>query len=69
MPGHPFDVCKCGDYQHQHVDGVGACKLGSLCFPAHCTQFQIDKRYVPQTEDEANELADNGRNTGGKVYR
>lgn len=24
---------------------------------------------LPQTEDEANERADNGRNTGGKSYR
>jgi hypothetical protein len=22
---HPNDVCKCGDYRHQHKNGIGRC--------------------------------------------
>lgn len=38
---HPDDVCACGDYRHQHENGVGRCRLGSLCAPYLCTQFQL----------------------------
>lgn len=37
----PFDVCECGDYRHQHVDGSGRCKLGSLCTPTPCQKFRL----------------------------
>jgi len=36
-----FDGCECGDYRHQHVDGVGRCTLGSLCTPSHCQKFRL----------------------------
>lgn len=36
-----FDVCDCGDYRHQHVNGEGRCKLGSLCTPAPCLKFRL----------------------------
>jgi hypothetical protein len=36
-----FDACYCGDYRHQHVDGVGRCKLGSLCTPSPCLKFRL----------------------------
>lgn len=38
---HPFDVCWCGDYRHQHVDGMGRCLLGSLCTPSPCMRFRF----------------------------
>lgn len=38
---HAEDVCQCGDYRHQHVDGVGRCKLGSLCQPSPCGRFRL----------------------------
>lgn len=24
-PGHPFDICYCGDFRKDHKDGTGAC--------------------------------------------
>jgi hypothetical protein len=39
--GHAFDVCKCGDYRHQHVGGTGRCLLGSLCTPYPCQRFRF----------------------------
>lgn len=39
-----FDGCACGDYRHQHVDGVGRCKLGSLCTPYPCQKFRLSKK-------------------------
>ena len=36
-----FDACDCGDYRHQHIDGTGQCRLGSLCTPSHCQQFRL----------------------------
>jgi hypothetical protein len=36
-----FDVCKCGDYRHQHEGGTGRCKLGELCFPGQCQKFRL----------------------------
>jgi hypothetical protein len=41
------------------------CPRPVLCETA-CADKAATKRYVPQTEDEANEEMDNGRNTGGK---
>lgn len=41
MTGHPFDACYCGDYRHQHVDGAGKCRLGSLCTPSPCHRFRF----------------------------
>jgi hypothetical protein len=38
---HPFDVCECGDYRHQHVGGTGRCILGSLCTPVGCSKFRF----------------------------
>jgi hypothetical protein len=35
-----YEICVCGDYRHQHVDGTGRCKLNELCFPAHCQAFR-----------------------------
>lgn len=40
MP-HPYDVCACGDYRHQHEGGIGRCKLGSLCTPTPCMKFRF----------------------------
>jgi hypothetical protein len=37
----PFDICECGDYRHQHVDGIGRCRLGSLCAPSQCQKFRL----------------------------
>lgn len=45
---HPNDVCKCGDYRHQHVDGTGRCKLGSLCSPSPCTEFRLSRPTEPE---------------------
>jgi hypothetical protein len=39
--GDPFDVCRCGDYRHQHVDGHGRCRLDELCFPSRCQRFRL----------------------------
>lgn len=36
-----FDVCECGDYRHQHVNGYGACKLVELCTPSRCQKFRF----------------------------
>ena len=36
-----FDVCKCGDYRHQHLAGTGRCLLGNLCTPTPCGKFQL----------------------------
>jgi hypothetical protein len=36
-----FDVCVCGDYRHQHVNGIGKCTLGSLCTPSGCQKFRL----------------------------
>lgn len=69
---HPFDVCHCGDYRHQHENETGKCKLGSLCTPTPCSQFRLFRRrspYIPDTEEDAAELMDNGRNTGGGKMR
>lgn len=44
----PFDVCECGDYRHQHVDGVGRCKLGSLCTPTPCSKFRFFRATAPR---------------------
>lgn len=41
--GHPLDVCRCGDWRHQHVDGTGRCRLGSLCTPHPCQKFRLFK--------------------------
>lgn len=38
-----FDCCECGDYRHQHVNGSGACKLGSLCTPGRCQKFRLSR--------------------------
>jgi hypothetical protein len=39
-----YEICECGDYRHQHVDGTGRCKLNELCFPAHCQAFCAQTR-------------------------
>lgn len=36
-----FDGCACGDYRHQHVNGIGRCTLGSLCTPYPCQRFRL----------------------------
>lgn len=41
MSPDPFDVCLCGDFRHQHQDGRGRCKMGSLCTPFPCAQFRL----------------------------
>lgn len=46
---HPYDCCECGDYRHQHVNGRGACRLGSLCTPGRCQQFRF--LHGPSAED------------------
>lgn len=38
-----FDACYCGDYRHQHENGTGKCKLGSLCTPTRCLKFRLHK--------------------------
>lgn len=38
-----FDVCYCGDYRHQHVNGSGKCKLEDLCWPGRCQKFRLDR--------------------------
>lgn len=43
---HAFDVCDCGDYRRQHVNGTGRCNLGSLCTPGHCAQFRLNREAV-----------------------
>lgn len=56
-----FDTCVCGDYRHQHVNGVGACRLNGLGHggPGLCRKFQIGeaatnipKPYLSQTGEE-----------------
>jgi hypothetical protein len=42
-----YEICVCGDYRHQHVDGTGRCKLGELCFPARCQKFRASKKEAP----------------------
>ena len=39
-----FDACDCGDYRHQHENGTGRCKLGSLCTPSHCQKFRLHQQ-------------------------
>ncbi len=41
MTENPYDVCYCGDYRHQHVNGIGRCMLGSLCTPTPCQKFRL----------------------------
>jgi hypothetical protein len=40
----PKDVCKCGDYRDQHLNGVGRCLLGELCTPERCGEFRLFQR-------------------------
>jgi hypothetical protein len=42
-PGRSDDVCYCGDYRHQHEDGVGRCRLNGLGHPggAPCLKFRL----------------------------
>lgn len=42
-PLNPFDVCRCGDYRHEHKNGEGACTLGVLCRPTPCSQFEYSE--------------------------
>ena len=57
MPGHILDVCECGDYRHQHVDGRGRCKLGELCRPTPCQQFRLAHYYRAHAEEETTKVA------------
>ena len=41
LNNHPFDVCECGDYRHQHSGGTGRCLLGNLCTPTPCERFRF----------------------------
>lgn len=43
MREHPYDLCECGDYRHQHVGGIGRCMLGSLCTPTPCEKFRFSR--------------------------
>jgi hypothetical protein len=46
---HPKDVCECGDYRRQHIDGTGACVLNSLGHGApgyRCNKFRV-QQYAP----------------------
>lgn len=40
---HPLDVCRCGDFRHQHEGGTGRCKLGSRCTPFGCRRFRMEQ--------------------------
>lgn len=36
-----YDICKCGDFRHQHAGGTGRCLLGNLCTPSPCHKFRL----------------------------
>jgi hypothetical protein len=57
---HPF--CERCGWRKGGVDSWNghACK---------CGWYEPPMRRIPDTEEEADEAADNGRNTGGKSYR
>lgn len=39
-----FDVCYCGDYRHQHVDGKGRCNLNwAHAYSGYCSEFRLSK--------------------------
>lgn len=40
---NPFDVCRCGDYRHQHVNGEGSCMLRELCVLGKCSKFEFSE--------------------------
>lgn len=44
MTPRDFDLCKCGDYRHQHENGTGRCKLGERCTPGFCQKFRLSQR-------------------------
>jgi len=38
-----FDICECGDYRHQHENGVGKCRMpDDLCHGFKpCLEFRL----------------------------
>lgn len=65
---HPKDICECGDYRDQHVDGRGACLLNAPEGLGHngapnCERFRIVELYEAslhrkiQAEDDAEDRA------------
>lgn len=42
MSDSNIDICKCGDYRRQHIDGSGKCKIcSSNNLPGPCHKFEI----------------------------
>jgi hypothetical protein len=56
-----FDTCHCGDYRHQHVEGTGRCKLGSLCTPSYCQKFRLSHSATKIPEHYASALVEGSR--------
>lgn len=50
-----FDICVCGDYRHQHVNGSGACRLNDLGHGmghmGKCRKFRLhlEATEIPET--------------------
>ena len=41
-----FDICNCGDYRRDHVNGRGHCKLNwAHSFTVDCIEFRLSKAY------------------------
>jgi hypothetical protein len=43
------DICVCGDYRWQHVNGTGRCNLRELCTPSPCQGFRAYLSQPPKT--------------------
>lgn len=41
-----FDICECGDYRHQHENGIGRCKMpDDLCHGLEpCLTFRLAEK-------------------------
>src|SRR5262245_32411574 len=56
-----YDICKCGDYRHQHVNGTGACVLRELCTPDRCSQFRLSGVAREQSKEQTPVTALSGK--------
>ena len=54
-----FDICRCGDYRHQHENGTGKCYFGKDLTHGYefCLKFEIDNASTAaEKERRKNEL-------------
>lgn len=60
--GVDYDICECGDYRHQHEDGVGRCRMpddGCHGFKP-CLRFRLSEE-APKSIQALKKLLRSGR--------